>query len=97
MTVMESPAAVQVAENLTMLLFRAEMSQRAVCRSIGMSPTTLHHKMKGHSAWSLSDLESLARELDVTVPELTGTLPNRDDWLARRASVIRQYPHPDAA
>lgn len=78
-----TPTAAQIAENIATLRQRAGLTQRDICRAVGMADSTLSHKMKGKADWAVRDLEAVARTLHVTVSELVGEVPSREEWQRR--------------
>lgn len=75
-----SPEARRVALNVKTMLARAGLTQRTLCARIGMAESSLSQKMKGKTDWSLTDLSLIAHAVSVSVPELTGQLPDLDLW-----------------
>ncbi|WP_366914090.1 helix-turn-helix transcriptional regulator [Nocardioides sp.] len=63
------------------------MTQRDICRAVGIADSTLSQKMKGKADWAIRDLEAVSRVLHVSVPELVGTLPDRSEWERRRPAT----------
>lgn len=48
----------------------ANISLREVCRQTGISPTTLHARLKGYRPFQLDEIELIAQLVDIDVAEL---------------------------
>ena len=75
-----------VAENVTTLLFRMGIKQKALAMDSGIAYATFNRKMNGIGDWTLREAVAIAAVTSVEVPELLGDLPDFDTWRARRDS-----------
>ncbi|MFT4288683.1 hypothetical protein [Nocardioides sp.] len=86
MTTTASPTGTHISENVATLLWRASMSQRNLSATTGLAQATITAKMRGDSTWTVLDLERIGEVLYVTVQELVGSLPEREEWEQRRST-----------
>lgn len=87
MTVTAHRPTYRTNENINTLRFRAGLSQSALGRLVGLGSGTMSRKMQGQADWTLSEARALADALHVSLDELTGPLPDFEEWSAR---VVRQ-------
>jgi len=84
MTTIAHPAADQATlENLNTLRFRAGWSQRRLGTVIGVGSGTISRKMQGQADFTLAEARALASALCVSLDELTGPLPDFEEWSDR--------------
>lgn len=83
---------IEVGEAVHRLMFRRRITQTSLCKSMGMTQSTLSKKLHGERKWTLEDVYSAASALNVPLDEL---LPRLDS--NQQPSDYKSGPIPRAA